>query len=220
MNAVDNSIWTKLQSEAEDYIKSNEDYKDFLESLVLSNDDFISSISLKLSRDLSQAWSFSEKKLFPSILQALNTKDVSKAIEKDLNAVISRDPATNTIGVDIHPAATIGKGIMLDHATGIVIGETSVIEDDVSIFQGVTLGGTGKEVGDRHPKVRKGVLISSGAKILGNVEIGEGAKIAAGSVVLEDVPEHMTVAGVPAKVVGKTSIKTPGTDVDHTIEEN
>ena len=194
-------------------------------------------------------------------MQALNTKDVSKAIEKDLNAVISRDPATNTIletflfskgfsalqayrasnyhwkeetllsyflqsrtsqvyGVDIHPAATIGKGIMLDHATGIVIGETSVIEDDVSIFQGVTLGGTGKEVGDRHPKVRKGVLISSGAKILGNVEIGEGAKIAAGSVVLEDVPEHMTVAGVPAKVVGKTSIKTPGTEVDHTIEEN
>ena len=188
MNAVDNNIWTKLQSEAEDYIKSNEDYKDFLESLVLSNDDFISSISLKLSRDLSQAWSFSEKKLFPSILQALNTNDVSKAIEKDLNAVISRDPATNTIletflfskgfsalqayrasnyhwnketllsyflqsrtsqvyGVDIHPAATIGKGIMLDHATGIVIGETSVIEDDVSIFQGVTLGGTGKEVG-------------------------------------------------------------------------
>ena len=81
MNAVDNNIWTKLQSEAEDYIKSNEDYKDFLESLVLSNDDFISSISLKLSRDLSQAWSFSEKKLFPSILQALNTNDVSKAIE-------------------------------------------------------------------------------------------------------------------------------------------
>ena len=97
MNAVDNNIWTKLQSEAEDYIKSNEDYKDFLESLVLSNDDFISSISLKLSRDLSQAWSFSENKLFPSILQALNTKYVSKAIEKDLNAVISRDPATNTI---------------------------------------------------------------------------------------------------------------------------
>ena len=261
MNAVDKNIWTKLRSEAEDYIKSNEDYKDFLESLVLSNDSFISSISLKLSRDLSQAWSFADKKLYPTILQALNTEDISKAIEMDLNAVISRDPATKTIletflfskgfsalqayrasnyhwhsetllsyflqsrssqvyGVDIHPAAKIGKGIMLDHATGIVIGETSVIEDDVSIFQGVTLGGTGKEIGDRHPKVRKAVLISSGAKILGNVEIGEGAKIAAGSVVLEDVPEHMTVAGVPAKVVGKTSMKTPGTEIDHTIEGN
>ena len=92
MNAIDNNIWTKLQSEAEDYIKSNEDYKDFLESLVLSNDDFISSISLKLSRDLSQAWSFSEKKLFQSILQALNTKDVSKAIEKILMRLFPEIP--------------------------------------------------------------------------------------------------------------------------------
>ena len=92
MNAVDNNIWTKLQSEAEDYIKSNEDYKDFLESLVLSNDDFISSISLKLSRDLSQAWSFSEKKLFPSILQALNTNDVSEAIEKILMQLFPEIP--------------------------------------------------------------------------------------------------------------------------------
>ena len=140
--------------------------------------------------------------------------------EETLLSYFLQSRTSQVYGVDIHPAATIGKGIMLDHATGIVIGETSVIEDDVSIFQGVTLGGTGKEIGDRHPKVRKGVLISSGAKILGNVEIGEGAKIAAGSVVLEDVPEHMTVAGVPAKVVGKTSIKTPGTEVDHTIEEN
>ena len=140
--------------------------------------------------------------------------------EETLLSYFLQSRTSQVYGVDIHPAATIGKGIMLDHATGIVIGETSVIEDDVSIFQGVTLGGTGKEVGDRHPKVRKGVLISSGAKILGNVEIGEGAKIAAGSVVLEDVPEHMTVAGVPAKVVGKTSIKTPGTEIDHTIEEN
>ena len=92
MNAVDKNIWTKLRSEAEDYIKLNEDYKDFLESLVLSNDDFISSISLKLSRDLSQSWSFSDKKLYTSILKALNITDISKAIEMDLNAVISQRP--------------------------------------------------------------------------------------------------------------------------------
>ncbi len=88
-------------------------------------------------------------------------------------------------GVDIHPAAKLGKGIMIDHGTGVVIGETSVIEDNVSIFQGVTLGGTGKETGDRHPKVREGVLLSASSTILGNVEIGKNAKIAAGSVVLE-----------------------------------
>jgi serine O-acetyltransferase len=108
---------------------------------------------------------------------------------------------------------------MLDHATGIVIGETSVVENDVSIFQGVTLGGTGKETGDRHPKVREGVLISSGAKILGNVEIGKGAKVAAGSVVLSNVDSNTTVAGVPALVVGKPTSEKPATDVDHTIEE-
>ena len=108
---------------------------------------------------------------------------------------------------------------MLDHATGIVIGETSVVENDVSIFQGVTLGGTGKETGNRHPKVREGVLISSAAQILGNVEIGKGAKVAAGSVVLSDVEANTTVAGVPAIVVGKPSSEKPATDVDHTIEE-
>lgn len=123
-------------------------------------------------------------------------------------------------GVDIHPSAKIGQGVMLDHATGIVVGETSVIENDVSIFQGVTLGGTGKETGDRHPKVREGVLISSGAKILGNVEIGKGAKVAAGSVVLSDVMPNTTVAGVPAVSVGKPMSDKPATDVDHTIEDS
>jgi serine O-acetyltransferase len=104
--------------------------------------------------------------------------------------------------VDIHPATRIGKGVFIDHATGVVIGETAVIEDDVSIMQGVTLGGTGKEIGDRHPKIRKGALISVGAKVLGNIEIGEGAKVAAGSVVLKSVKPHCTVAGVPATPVG------------------
>ena len=111
--------------------------------------------------------------------------------------------------VDIHPATRIGKGVFMDHATGIVIGETAVVEDDVSILQNVTLGGTGKETGDRHPKIRRGALVSVGAKVLGNIEVGEGAKIAAGSVVLKDVEPHCTVAGVPAKPVGKCSDTTP-----------
>lgn len=121
-------------------------------------------------------------------------------------------------GVDIHPAARIGSGVMLDHGTGIVIGETSVVEDNVSILQSVTLGGTGKEHGDRHPKIRHGVLIGAGAKILGNIEIGAMSKVAAGSVVLKDVPAHCTVAGVPAKVVRlHHNASFPSFDMDQTI---
>lgn len=127
---------------------------------------------------------------------------------------------SEVFGVDIHPAARIGKGILMDHATGIVIGETAVVEDDVSMLHGVTLGGTGKEVGDRHPKVRRGVLIGAGAIILGNIEIGEGAKVGGGSVVLHPVPPHTTVVGVPARVVGKTSVPAPAKVMDHRIEEN
>lgn len=120
-------------------------------------------------------------------------------------------------GVDIHPAARIGQGIMLDHATGIVIGETAIVEDNVSIMQAVTLGGTGKVTGDRHPKVRAGVLISAGAKVIGNIEIGEGAKVGAGSVVLKDVAAHTTVAGVPAKVVGCPDTQQPALNMDHCL---
>jgi serine O-acetyltransferase len=123
-------------------------------------------------------------------------------------------------GVDIHPAARIGKGILMDHATGIVIGETAVVEDDVSMLHDVTLGGTGKETGDRHPKVRRGVLIGVGAIILGNIEIGEGAKIGGGSVVLNPVPPHTTVVGVPAKVIGKTTVASPSKSMDHTLGDD
>ncbi len=112
-------------------------------------------------------------------------------------------------GVDIHPAARIGRGIMIDHATGVVVGETAVVEDDVSMLHHVTLGGTGKETGDRHPKIRKGALISVGAKVLGNIEVGECARVAAGAVVLNDVPANCTVAGVPAKVVGCAGSEHP-----------
>jgi serine O-acetyltransferase len=120
-------------------------------------------------------------------------------------------------GVDIHPAALIGCGIMFDHATGIVIGETAVVEDDVTMLHGVTLGGTGKEQGDRHPKVRQDVLIGASASVIGNIEIGEGAKVGAGSVVMKDVPAHVTVAGVPAESIGRPTGDSPAVDVDQSF---
>ena len=123
-----------------------------------------------------------------------------------------------TLGVDFHPAARVGSGIMLDHATGIVVGETAVIEDDVSILHSVTLGGTGKSGGDRHPKIRRGVLLAAGCKVIGNIEVGEGAKVGAGSVVLDNVPAHVTVAGVPAKIVGRTAEEIPSHDMNQNWE--
>ncbi|TKI04011.1 serine O-acetyltransferase [Martelella alba] len=129
-------------------------------------------------------------------------------------AIYLQNQISVSFGVDIHPAANIGCGIMLDHATGIVIGETAVVENDVSILQSVTLGGTGKTTGDRHPKIREGVMIGAGAKILGNIEVGRGAKIGAGSVVLQSVPPHTTAAGVPARIVGRPDSEKPSMDMD------
>ncbi|MFT7660231.1 MAG: serine O-acetyltransferase, partial [Gammaproteobacteria bacterium] len=119
--------------------------------------------------------------------------------------------------MDIHPAAQIGKGILVDHATSLVIGETAVVSDNVSMLHEVTLGGTGKDTGDRHPKIMCGVLLGAGAKILGNVTIGQGAKIGAGSVVLSDVPAHQTYVGIPAKAVGKSKGANPAFDMDHSL---
>ena len=121
---------------------------------------------------------------------------------------------------DIHPAARLGSGIFLDHATGLVIGETAVVEDNVSILHNVTLGGTGKVSGDRHPKIRHGVLIGAGAKILGNIEIGNCSKIAAGSVVLKSIPSNVTVAGVPAKVIGESGCSEPSRVMDQIFAAN
>jgi serine O-acetyltransferase len=126
--------------------------------------------------------------------------------------------SSEAFAVDIHPAARIGCGILLDHATSFVVGETAIIEDDVSILHEVTLGGTGKETGARHPIVRSGVLIGAGAKILGRVEIGTGAKVGAGSVVLSDVPEHTTVAGVPAVVVGQAKEANPAIEMNQGLD--
>ncbi|MBT9244936.1 serine O-acetyltransferase [Gemmobacter fulvus] len=124
---------------------------------------------------------------------------------------------SEVFGVDIHPAARLGKGIMIDHAHSIVIGETAVVGDNVSMLHSVTLGGTGKEDGDRHPKIGDGVLIGAGAKVLGNIHIGHCSRIAAGSVVLQDVPPCTTVAGVPAKVVGEAGCPQPAVMMDQVI---
>jgi serine O-acetyltransferase len=134
-------------------------------------------------------------------------------------ALYLQNRVSDLFTVDIHPAAKIGRGVFIDHATGIVIGETAVVEDDVSMLHDVTLGGTGKEIGDRHPKVRRGVLISVGAKILGNIEIGEGSRIGAGSVVLQPIPPGCTAVGVPAKVVGCAGCDKPSHEMDHIIRD-
>jgi serine O-acetyltransferase len=125
--------------------------------------------------------------------------------------------ASSLFAVDIHPAARIGRGIMIDHGTGVVIGETAVVEDGVSMLHGVTLGGTGKERGDRHPKIRRGVLLGANATVLGNIEVGACAKIAAGSVVLDPVPAGCTAAGVPAKIIGCVDVPEPALEMDQRI---
>jgi serine O-acetyltransferase len=141
-----------------------------------------------------------------------------KAGRRDF-ALLLQSRASAVFGVDINPAARIGKGVFLDHATSLVVGETCVIEDNVSILQGVTLGGTGKETGDRHPKIRYGVLIGAGAKILGNIEIGHCARVAAGSVVLSPVPHNKTVAGVPARIVGEAGCAEPARDMNQILAD-
>ncbi|MDJ1007520.1 MAG: serine O-acetyltransferase [Paracoccaceae bacterium] len=124
---------------------------------------------------------------------------------------------SEVFGIDIHPAAKIGRGIMIDHAHSIVIGETAVVGDNVSMLHSVTLGGTGKEEEDRHPKIGCGVLIGAGAKVLGNIKVGDCSRIAAGSVVLSDVPPKKTVAGVPARVVGEAGCSQPSVSMDQIL---
>jgi serine O-acetyltransferase len=132
-------------------------------------------------------------------------------------ALYLQSRSSDAFQTDIHPAVPFGRGIFLDHATGLVVGATAVVGDDVSILQDVTLGGTGKESGDRHPKVRRGVMIAAGAKILGNIEVGACSRVAAGSVVLSPVPPNTTVAGVPAKVVGTAGCAEPARDMDQIL---
>jgi serine O-acetyltransferase len=138
---------------------------------------------------------------------------------RDALALHFQSRISEVFGVDIHPAARIGRGVMIDHGTGVVIGETAIVEDDVSLLHGVTLGGTGKEQGDRHPKIRRGVMIGASATILGNIEVGAYSRVGAGSVVLAPVPERCTVAGVPAKVIGCAGCDKPAHEMNQLIED-
>jgi serine O-acetyltransferase len=160
--------------------------------------------------------------LFFKGFQALQTYRVANWLWRNGRETLAfylQSRMSEVFQVDIHPAATIGSGIFLDHGTGIVVGETAVIGDDVSMLHGVTLGGTGAERGDRHPKIGRGVLLGAGAKVLGNIRIGEFAKIASGSVVLKPVPPHCTAAGVPARLVNCPTCEEPARTMDHTLAD-
>ena len=134
-------------------------------------------------------------------------------------ALYLQSKTSEVFQVDIHPAARIGSGVFIDHGTGIVIGETAVVGDDVSMLHGVTLGGTGAEQGDRHPKIGRGVLLSAGAKVLGNITVGDYAKVAAGSVVLKNVPSHCTAAGVPARLINCPTCDEPAKTMDQSLAD-
>lgn len=160
--------------------------------------------------------------LFFKGYQALQTQRVAHWLwnqGRETIALYLQSRMSEIFQVDIHPATRIGSGVFIDHGTGIVIGETAVIGDDVSILQGVTLGGTGKERGDRHPKIGRGVLIGANATVLGNIEIGDYAKIASGSVVLKPIPPGCTAAGVPARLTNCPTCPEPARTMDHTLAE-
>ena len=151
-------------------------------------------------------------------LQAYRAAHWMISHDRRATALYIQNRASEVFQADIHPAAKIGRGVFIDHATGVVIGETAVVGDDVSMLHSVTLGGSGKEDGDRHPKIGDGVLISVGAKVLGNIRVGECAKIGGGSVVLTDVPAFSTAVGVPAKIVHGVSSAQPARQMDHSVE--
>ncbi len=160
--------------------------------------------------------------LFFKGFQALQTHRIAHWLwgrDRETLAFHLQSRVSELFQLDIHPGATIGQGIFIDHGTGIVIGETAVVGDEVSMLHGVTLGGTGAQRGDRHPKIGRGVLIGAGAKVLGNIEVGDYAKIASGSVVLRPVPAHCTAAGVPARLVNCPTCKEPARSMDHTLAE-
>jgi serine O-acetyltransferase len=194
-------------------------YHDALEDQRELGDAFRADIVATVDRDPATS-RFIEPVLYYKGFHAIQTHRLAHWLygkgRKDF-ALYLQSRASSVFQCDINPAAKIGRGIFLDHATGLVVGETAVIEDDVSILHDVTLGGTGKEHEDRHPKIRRGVMIGAGAKILGNIEVGHCARIAAGSVVIKPVPNNVTVAGVPAKVVGEAGCPEPSRTMDQML---
>ncbi|MEA2879720.1 MAG: serine O-acetyltransferase [Hyphomicrobiales bacterium] len=194
-------------------------YADALEDDPGLGDAFRADIAATIDRDPA-AHRFIDPLLYFKGFHAIQTHRLAHWLwikgRKDF-ALYLQSRSSAVFQTDINPNARIGRGIFLDHATGLVVGETAAIDDDVSILHGVTLGGTGKENEDRHPKIRRGVMIGAGAKILGNIEVGHCARIAAGSVVLKAVPPNTTVAGVPAKVVGEAGCAEPSRAMDQML---
>jgi serine O-acetyltransferase len=197
-------------------------YADALEDTPSIRDCFRADIAAVVDRDPA-TYRLLEPVLYYKGFHAIQTHRLAHWLwgkgRRDF-ALYLQSRASAVFQCDIHPAARIGRGIFLDHATGLVVGETAVIEDDVSMLHDVTLGGTGKQADDRHPKIRYGVMIGAGAKILGNIEVGHCARIAAGSVVLKTVPNNVTVAGVPAKVVGVAGCPEPARLMDQMLYDD
>ncbi len=228
------AMWAAIRRAAGEMAAEEAHLQRMLEDVVLSRSGLAESLAARLSRRLSRE-DMQRAELEPLLGGVLRENGmVLNGVARDMEAIVDRDPACKSALEPLlfykgflaicayrvaHCLWTGGRKPLVDHATSVVIGETAIIEDNVSILHEVTLGGTGKETGDRHPVVRSGVLIGAGAKILGRVEIGEGAKIGAGSVVLDDVPPHKTVAGVPAVVVGVSSEENPALDMNQRLSQ-
>jgi serine O-acetyltransferase len=206
---------------------SPERLEDIIREATSNNPDLIttglSDLMAALARDPA-ADSYLTPFLYYKGYHALQWQRISHWLWNNRQRDIARflqNRMSEVFAVDIHPAVPIGRGVFIDHATGVVIGETATIGNDVSILQNVTLGGTGKEHGDRHPKIGDGVLLSVGAKVLGNIRIGARAKVGAGSIVLKEVPPCATVAGIPARVIGwsRDNAVAPGLSMDQSLPE-
>ncbi|PSC74834.1 serine acetyltransferase [Micractinium conductrix] len=228
-------VWLVIRREARRDAAAEPLLSSQLHACVLSHDTFSHSLAFLLAKRLASTC-LNATELFDVFCKVLdNTPHVVEAALADIRAVFQRDPScisysqalmylkgyhavqsrmSEVFATDIHPGARFGKGILLDHGTGVVIGETAVVGDNVSILQNVTLGGTGKEDGDRHPKIMDHVLIGACARILGNIEVGHNAQVAAGSTVLRPVPPHTLVAGAPAREIGGITGR-PAQDMDH-----
>ena len=201
INSVASVLASKLNSDALSSDKIKEFILDVYHKCDHIEDDLINDIVFFKDHDPACKY-FSTPILFYKGFQGLATYRAAHCLwnnDRHTMALFFQNRASEVFGVDIHPAAEIKGGVMIDHATGVVIGETSKIDENVSIYQGVTLGGKGFEIGDRHPKIKSGVSIFASSTVLGNITIGKNAKVAAGSLVLKDVEAETTVAGIPAK---------------------
>ncbi|TQD94344.1 hypothetical protein C1H46_020030 [Malus baccata] len=219
----DEDLWLRMQDEARSDIDDEPILSNYYHTSILSHASLESALAHHLSERDPACVSYSHCLLnFKGFLACQAHRAAHKLWSqgRKVLALLIQNRVSEVFAVDIHPGAKIGSGILLDHATGLVVGETAVIGNDVSILHSVTLGGTGKASGDRHPKIGDGVLIGAGTCILGNIRIGEGAKVGAGSVVIKDVPARTTVVGNPARLIGgKNPVKLdtmPSSTMDHT----